>query len=64
LPKTKEAAIMAAAAYIAVNTSNNDEHMRHLCNLALKGVRVLQGMNKQGHDAAPRRNIPPAEQLR
>jgi hypothetical protein len=30
LPKTKEAAIMAAAAYIAANTSNGDEHMRHL----------------------------------
>jgi hypothetical protein len=30
LPKTKEAAIMAAAAYIAANASNDDEHMRHL----------------------------------
>jgi hypothetical protein len=30
LPKTKEAAIMAAAAYIVANTSNDDEHMRHL----------------------------------
>jgi hypothetical protein len=27
LPKTKEAAIMAAAAYIAANASNGDEHM-------------------------------------
>jgi hypothetical protein len=30
LPKTKEAAIMAAAAYIAANAPNDDEHMRHL----------------------------------
>jgi hypothetical protein len=30
LPKTKEAAIMAAAAYIAANASNGDKHMRHL----------------------------------
>jgi hypothetical protein len=43
MPKTKEAAIMAAAAYIAANASNGDEHMRHLRNLALEGVRVLQG---------------------
>jgi hypothetical protein len=64
LPKTKEAASMAAAAYIAANTSNGDEHMRHLCNLTLEGARVLQGMNKQGHDAMPRRNIPSTEQLR
>jgi hypothetical protein len=63
LPKTKEAAIMAAAAYIAANASNDDEHMRHLQNLALEGVRVLQGTNEQGHDATPRRNIPPAEQF-
>jgi hypothetical protein len=41
LPKTKEAAIMATAAYIAVNAANDDEHMRHLRNLALEGVRVL-----------------------
>jgi hypothetical protein len=27
LPKTKEGAIMAAAAYIAANASNDDEHM-------------------------------------
>jgi hypothetical protein len=64
LPKTKEAAIMAAAAYIAANASNDDEHMRHLRNLALEGVRVLQGTNEQGHDATPCRNIPPAEQFR
>jgi hypothetical protein len=57
LPKTKEAAIMATTAYIAANTSNGDEHMRHLRNLALKAVRVLQGTNEQGHDAMPRRNI-------
>jgi hypothetical protein len=30
LPKTKEAAIMATAAYIAANAANGDEHMRHL----------------------------------
>jgi hypothetical protein len=30
LPKTKDAAIMAAAAYIAANASNGDEHMHHL----------------------------------
>jgi hypothetical protein len=29
---------MAAAAYIAANASNGDEHMRHLRNLVLKGV--------------------------
>jgi hypothetical protein len=64
LPKTKEAAIMAATAYIAANASNGDEHMHHLHNLALEGVRVLQGMNEQGHDATSLRNIPSAEQLR
>jgi hypothetical protein len=64
LPKTKEAVIMAAAAYIAANASNDDEHMRHLRNLELEGIRVLQGTNEQGHDATPRRNIPPAEQFR
>jgi hypothetical protein len=52
---------MAAAAYIAVSASNGDEHMRHLRNLALEGVRVLQGTNEKGHDTAPRRNIPSAE---
>jgi hypothetical protein len=64
LPKTKVAAIMATAAYIAANASNDDEHMRHLRNLALEGVRVLQGTNEQRHDAMPRRNIPPTEQFR
>jgi hypothetical protein len=64
LPKTKEAAIMAATAYIAANASNSDEHMCHLRNLVLEGDRVLQGMNEQGHDATPRRNIPSMEQLR
>jgi hypothetical protein len=53
LPKTKEAAIMDAAAYIAANVSNDDKHMCHLRNLALEGVRVLQGTNEQGHDATP-----------
>jgi hypothetical protein len=61
LPRTKEAAIMATAAYIATNASNGDEHMRHLRNFALEGVRVLQGMNEQGREATPRRNIPPVE---
>jgi hypothetical protein len=64
LPKTKEAAIMAVAAYTTANASNDDEHMWHLRNMALEGVRVLQGMNEQGHDATPRRNIPPVEQFR
>jgi hypothetical protein len=64
LPKTKEAAIMAVAAYIAANASNDDEHMQLLRNLALEGVRVLQGTNEQGHDATPHRNIPLAEQFR
>jgi hypothetical protein len=64
LPKTKEAMIMAVAAYIAANVSNGDEHMRHLRNLALEGVRVLQGTNEQGHNTAPWRSIPSAEQLR
>jgi hypothetical protein len=41
LPRTKEAAIMVTTAYIAANASNGDEHMRHLRNLALEGVRVL-----------------------
>jgi hypothetical protein len=64
LPKTKEATIMATAAYIAVNTANDDEHMRHLRNLALEGVRVLQGISNQGRETMPRRAIPPAEQSR
>jgi hypothetical protein len=61
LPRTKEAAIMATAAYIAANASNDDEHMRHLRNLALEGVRVLQGTNEQDHETRPRGNIPPVE---
>jgi hypothetical protein len=36
LPKTKEAAIVATAAYITMNAANDDEHMRHLRNLALE----------------------------
>jgi hypothetical protein len=64
MPKTKEAAIMAAAAYIAANASNGDEHMRQLRNLALEGVRVLQGMPGSGYDATPRVTAPPAEQAR
>jgi hypothetical protein len=64
LPRTKEAAIMATAAYIAANASNDDEHMRHLRKVALKGVKVLQGTNEQDHKATPRRNIPPVEQSR
>jgi hypothetical protein len=64
MPKTKEAAIMAAVAYIAANASNGDEHMRHLRNLALEGVRVLQGTPGLVHDATARRTAPPAEQAR
>jgi hypothetical protein len=64
LSKTKEAAIMATAAYIAVNAANDDEHMRHLRNLALEGVRVLQGTTNQEHETTPRRAIPPVEQPR
>jgi hypothetical protein len=64
LPKTKEAAIMATATYIAVNVVNDDEHMQHLRNLALEGVRVLQGTANQGCETMPRRAIPPVEQSR
>jgi hypothetical protein len=64
LPKTKEAAIMATASYIAANAANDDEHMRHLRNLALEGVRVLQGTANQGHETMPRRNIQRVEQSR
>jgi hypothetical protein len=64
LPKTKEAAIMATAAYIAANAGNDDEHMRHLRNLALEGVRVLQGTTNQERETAPRRAIPPVKQSR
>jgi hypothetical protein len=64
LPKTKEAAIMATSAYIAANAANDDEHMRHLRNLALEGVRVLQGTANQGRETMPRRAIPPVEQPR
>jgi hypothetical protein len=64
LPKTKEAAIMATEAYIAANAANDDEHMRHLQNLALEGVRVLQGTANQERKTAPRRAIPPVEQSR
>jgi hypothetical protein len=61
LPKTKEATIMATTAYIAANAANNDEHMRHLQNLALEGVRVLQGTANQGRKTMPRRAIPPVK---
>jgi hypothetical protein len=61
LPRTKEAAIMATAAYIAANASNDNEHMRHLRNLALEGVMVL---NEQDCEATPRINIPPVEPSR
>jgi hypothetical protein len=64
LPKTKEAAIMATAAYIAANAANGNEHMRHLRNLVLKGVRVLQGTANQERETTPRRTIPPVEQSR
>jgi hypothetical protein len=55
---------MATAEYIAVNAAHDDEHMRHLRNLALEGVRVLQGTANQGHETTPRRNIQPVEQSR
>jgi hypothetical protein len=64
LPKTKEAVIMATTAYIAANAANDDEHMRHLQNLALEGVRVLQGIANQEREMTPRRAIPPVEQSR
>jgi hypothetical protein len=64
LPKTKEAAIMVMAAYIAANAANDDEHMWHLRNLALEGVRVLQGIANQGHETTRRRNIQPVKQSR
>jgi hypothetical protein len=64
LPKTREAAIMAATAYIAANAPNDDEHMKQLRALALEGVRVLQTTNEQGRDPAPCRNTPAAEQPR
>jgi hypothetical protein len=64
LPKTKEAAIMATAAYIAANAANDDEHMRHLRNLALEGVRVLQVTANQGREMVPRRTVLLVEQSR
>jgi hypothetical protein len=64
LSKTREAAIMSTATYIAANAPNDDEHMRQLRSLALKGIRVLQTTNEQVRDTAPRRNIPTAEQSR
>jgi hypothetical protein len=64
MPKTKEAAIMAAAAYIAANASNGDEHMRHLRNLALEGVRVLQGTPGSAQGATTTRITPLPEQDR
>jgi hypothetical protein len=64
LPKTKEPVIMATAAYIAANAVNDDEHMGHLQNLALEGVRVLQGTTNQGRETTLRRAIPPVKQPR
>jgi hypothetical protein len=64
LPRTKEAAIMVTAAYITANASNGDEHMWHLWNLELEGVRVPQGTNEQDRKATLRRNIPPVEPSR
>jgi hypothetical protein len=61
LPKTKEAAIMATTAYIAANAANDNEHMRHLRNLALEGVRVLQDTAIQERETTPRRAIPLVE---
>jgi hypothetical protein len=64
LPKTKDAAIMATAAYIAANAANDNEHMRHLRNLALEGVRVLQVTAIQEHETTPRRAILPVDHSR
>jgi hypothetical protein len=64
LPKTKEDVIMATVTYIAANAANDDEHMRHLRNLALEGVRVPQGTTNQGHKMMTRRAIPLVEQSR
>jgi hypothetical protein len=64
MPKTKEAAIMATAAYITANASNGNKHMRHLRNLALEGVRVLQGTPDPAHDMTAKGTTPPAEQAR
>jgi hypothetical protein len=55
---------MATAAYIAANAANGDEHMRHLRNLALEGVRVLQGTANQECEMTPRRTIPLVKQSR
>jgi hypothetical protein len=60
--KTREAVIMATASYITANAPNDDEHMRQLPAMALKGVRVLQTTNEEGHDLAPRRNTATVEQ--
>jgi hypothetical protein len=46
LPKTHDATIMATAAYITANASNDDEHMSKLRALALEGVQVLQTANE------------------
>jgi hypothetical protein len=56
LPKTQDATIMATAAYISANASNDDEHMSKLRALALEGVQVLQTVNEPTHDLTPRRN--------
>jgi hypothetical protein len=64
LPKTREVAIMATAAYIAANAPNDDKHMQQLRSLVLEGVRVLQTTNEQVRDTAPHRNIPTAEKSR
>jgi hypothetical protein len=55
---------MAAAAYIATNAANNDKYLRHLRNLVLEGVRVLQGTTNQGRETMPGRAIPLVEQSR
>jgi hypothetical protein len=55
---------MATTAYIAANAANDDKHMRHLRNLVLEGVRVLQGTTNQGNETTPRRNTAPLEPSR
>jgi hypothetical protein len=49
---------MATSSYIAANAANGDEHMRHLQNLALEGVRVLEGTANQERETTPRKGHP------
>jgi hypothetical protein len=66
LPKTKDAVIMATAAYIDANAPNDDEHMPKFRALALEGVRVLQTAraDEPARDPAPRRHSGMTQQQR